>query len=175
MIPGARRATAAALLTLFSLFLLPGLPAEAEPLAPARDPSAPGEGDQASSGLFAHHTRDWATIAAGLVLTGGSFLLANQADDAYDAYLKGSDPATLAHQYDRAVHYDRWASATLLVGQAAVALGLYWRLVRHPHVQTHAERPGEGSDARAAPESGSSSLRWILDPATARIGVALSF
>jgi hypothetical protein len=62
----------------------------------------------------------------------GSFVLAGKADDAYHAYQNGTDPETLARQYDDAVKYDRWASATLIIGQVAIGGGLYLLLIKHP-------------------------------------------
>jgi len=66
------------------------------------------------------------------VLDVGSFYLAGKADDSYRAYQHGTDPATLAHDYDQAVQYDRWASGTLILGQVAIGAGLYLLLIKHP-------------------------------------------
>jgi hypothetical protein len=74
----------------------------------------------------------WVLLGGGLALDIGSFYLAGKADDSYRSYQHGTDPATLAHDYDQAVQYDRWASGTLILGQVAIGAGLYLLLIKHP-------------------------------------------
>jgi len=76
-------------------------------------------------------TPGWILLGGGLALDIGSFVLAGKADDAYRDYQAGTDPAALLQSYDDAVRYDRWASATLIVGQVAIGAGLYYLLIKH--------------------------------------------
>ena len=54
-----------------------------------------------------------ALIGAGAVLTGTSAVLRHEADGWYDRYLASSDADEIPRLYDRTVHYDRLAGATL--------------------------------------------------------------
>jgi hypothetical protein len=85
------------------------------------------------------YTRAYVALGVGAALTLGSFLLANEADNAYQRYLDETDPALLEGHYDDAQRYDHLATATLIAGQAALLLGVYWRFV-HP-----ARKPGDVS------------------------------
>lgn len=76
------------------------------------------------------YTRAYVAGGLGVALTGLSFWLADEADQAYDAYLSSSDPDQLESYYDEAVTYDRLASGALIVGQACLVLGVYWRFLR---------------------------------------------
>jgi hypothetical protein len=87
---------------------------------------------EASPAESSSKTPGWILLGGGLALDIGSFVLAGKADDAYRDYQAGTDPATLAQSYDDAVRYDRWASATLIVGQVAIGAGLYYLLIKHP-------------------------------------------
>ena len=78
------------------------------------------------------NTTGWILLAGGVALDVGSFVLAGKADDYYRDYQSGTDPATLAHNYDQSVQFDRWASGTLILGQVAIGAGLYLLLIKHP-------------------------------------------
>lgn len=78
------------------------------------------------------HTLAYASLASSVVLIGGSFVLTQQADDAYDAYLRETDPGRIETYYDRAVLYDRVASGSLLAGELLLVTGIYLRFLRHP-------------------------------------------
>ncbi len=75
------------------------------------------------------HTKAYVAGAFGLALTGVSFWLAEEADQAYADYLAGSDPALLEADFDRATRLDRISAAALVVGQASLALAIYWRFL----------------------------------------------
>jgi len=79
-------------------------------------------------------THGWAYLAlvAGAAMIGGSFVLAEQADDTYGEYLAATDPGQIEELYDRTVVYDRAAQASLLTGEALVVTGLYLRFIRRP-------------------------------------------
>ena len=110
------------------------------------------------------YLRAYLAMGAGVVLTVGSFLLAESADRAYDRYREGVDPVAIEDDYRDARRLDRWSAATLLTGQGAIALGLYWRFVRHP---SGSERAG------ALEETGP---EWSVGPfvGRGRAGVALA-
>jgi hypothetical protein len=71
-------------------------------------------------------------MAAGAALIGGSFVLAERADDTYDRYLVETDEAAIEELYDQTILYDRMARGTLIGGEGLVAYGLYLRFVRRP-------------------------------------------
>jgi hypothetical protein len=90
------------------------------------------------------------------------------------------------------VLYDRLAGGTLLVGQAAVVLGLYWRLLKRDPKPKAARPDGGlapdlplGSAERAAdtvdladhvtPETPPLRAEWIAEPWPLRVGVRLRF
>jgi hypothetical protein len=123
-------------------------------------------------------------IAAGVALSGASFLLAEKADDAYDRYLREVDPDAIQEHYDDAVRYDRFASASLLAGQAAIVLGLYWRLLHRPKPSRTGATPGapdldvaEAAGVRPAeivpPVVPRAAL--IAEPLPLRVGVRVRF
>jgi hypothetical protein len=89
-----------------------------------------GPGDAAAA--EPSHTRAYVALGAGAALTGASFLLAEAADRDYERYLVETDPARLEDRYDSARRLDRLSAGTLIAGQAALALGLYWRFLHHP-------------------------------------------
>jgi hypothetical protein len=148
-------------------------PPQAEALAPADDSPTPAA-PQPPRIERPSHARAWLALGAGVALTGLSFVFAQSADLAYADYQHGTVPGTLGADYDRAVRNDRWASATLLTGQVALALGLYWRFVRHPR----ARRADSGLEGQAPSAPGQSlALRWerSRDGRGARLGLALEF
>jgi hypothetical protein len=79
--------------------------------------------------------RHWAAYAAwvtGAALVGGSFLLTERANSAYDDYLRETDPTKIEGLYDRAVMDDRLSSASLVGGELLIVTGLYLRFLRNP-------------------------------------------
>lgn len=80
------------------------------------------------------HGHRWAYVSllGGAGLVGASFALSNRADDAYARYLVTTDVRTIETLYDRAVHYDHLAHASLLTGETLIAAGLYLRFIRRP-------------------------------------------
>jgi hypothetical protein len=85
-------------------------------------------------GQPASSTHGWAyaCMAAGVGLVGGSFLIAERADDTYQEYLDATNPQRIEELYDRTLFYDTLSRAALLSGEALVAAGLYLRFVRRP-------------------------------------------
>lgn len=84
------------------------------------------------------YTRAYVAGGIGLALTGLSFWLAEEGDQAYEEYQAGSDPAAIESAYDRAVTYDKLASGALVLGQAALVLAVYWRFLRSPDTPSDA-------------------------------------
>ena len=78
-----------------------------------------------------HHAAT-ACFLAGAGLIAGSFSLARHADRAYERYLTAQTPGDITRWYDESTRYDRWSSAALFGGEAAVATGLYLRFLRRP-------------------------------------------
>ena len=66
----------------------------------------------------------WSLITIGVALSGAAVALHHQGDDAYDLYLKSSDVSEIPDLYDEAARYDRWAAASLVVGQVCFVGGL---------------------------------------------------
>lgn len=120
------RPTAALIAALLSLQLaVPAARAHAQAAAPF--PVVPVE--TRSEG---HHVWAYLTLASGATLVGLSFMFSSRADHAYDDYLASTDPEEIDVLYDRAVHNDHLAQASLLTGEAFLATGLYLRFIRHP-------------------------------------------
>ena len=69
-------------------------------------------------------------VGTGLVVT--SFTIADRANQTYADYNAATDPVQIDALYDRTVALDRWASATLIGGEALIASGLYLRFLRRP-------------------------------------------
>ena len=78
------------------------------------------------------YTRAYVALGVGGALTVTSFVLQRQADRAYDRYLAGTDPSQISKDFDEAERLDTWSAATLLAGTGALALGVYWRFIKHP-------------------------------------------
>jgi hypothetical protein len=76
------------------------------------------------------HLLAYGAVIAGAAMVGGSFLLARQADDAYDDYLRETDPEQIETFYDRAELYDRFSSASLIGGELLIVTGVYLRFLR---------------------------------------------
>ena len=91
----------------------------AAPAVAATDPGLPSPTPD--------YTRAYVAGGLGLALTGLSFWLADEADVAYDEYLAGSDPVAFQEDFERAERLDRLSTASVLVGQAGLALAIYWR------------------------------------------------
>lgn len=79
-----------------------------------------------------NYTKAYVAAGAGLALTGLSFWLAEEADRAYADYESGSDPDQIQSDYDRTTRLDRLSAASLIAGQAGLALAVYWRFLRKP-------------------------------------------
>jgi hypothetical protein len=79
-------------------------------------------------------SRAWSygVLGTGVALISVSFLIADRADDAYQSYLKETEPGRIGSLFDRAVLYDRVSSGSLMAGEALLCLGLYWRFLRQP-------------------------------------------
>jgi hypothetical protein len=82
------------------------------------------------------HGWAYAALAGGAVLVGGSFLVAQRADQTYDDYLSETEPHRIEELYDRTVVYDNVARAALLTGEALLATGIYLRFIRRPRGAT---------------------------------------
>jgi hypothetical protein len=104
----------------WALLLLAG----AAHVAAAADPELPSPEP--------NYTKAYIAAGAGIALTGLSFWLAEEADRAYQDYETGSDPDGIQSDYDRTVRLDKLSAATLIVGQAGIALGIYWRFLSKP-------------------------------------------
>lgn len=76
------------------------------------------------------HLWAYTSLAAGVGLIAGSFLIADDANDTYEEYLASTDPSRISDLYDDTVRKDRLASATLIGGEVLVAVGLYLRFLR---------------------------------------------
>jgi hypothetical protein len=87
------------------------------------------------------HTRAYVALGAGGALTLLSFVFADQADADYARYLAETDPSRLEDAYQEARRMDRLSAATLIAGQAGLALGVYWRFLRTPRASADARAP----------------------------------
>ena len=120
------RVTAACLAACLLLeSLVPAAPAHAQAAAPF--PVVPIEAPARRS-----HTWAYVTMAGGAGLIGMSFAFARRADEAYDAYLVSTDALVIDRLYDRAVRDDHLSQASVLCGEALLAVGLYVRFIRRP-------------------------------------------
>ena len=63
-------------------------------------------------------------IGIGAALTGSAAILRREGDRWYERYQSSSDPDAIPGYFDKTVHYDRLASASLGAGQVAITLGL---------------------------------------------------
>lgn len=68
-------------------------------------------------------------IGIGAALTGSAAILRREGDRWYDRYQASSDPDKIPGYYDKTIHYDRLASASLGVGQVAISAGLFLLVV----------------------------------------------
>ena len=66
-----------------------------------------------------------AMIGAGAALTGAAALLRREGDRWYARYESSSDPDAIPRYYDRTVHFDHLAAATLGSGQVLLTAGLF--------------------------------------------------
>ena len=64
-------------------------------------------------------------IGIGAALTGSAAILRREGDHWYERYQASSDPDLIPGYYQKAVHYDRLASASLGAGQVAITAGLF--------------------------------------------------
>ena len=78
------------------------------------------------------HTWSYVAMGSGAAMVGASFLMGRRANDSYEAYLRETDPSRIDELFDRTVLYDRAASGSLLLGEALLCVGVYWRFLRRP-------------------------------------------
>lgn len=78
------------------------------------------------------HVLSYLSLVGGVGLMVTSFTIADQANQKYAEYLASTDPNQIEDLYDRTITLDRWATATLLGGEALMATGLYLRFLRRP-------------------------------------------
>jgi len=72
-------------------------------------------------------------LGTGVLLIGGSFVLAAEADDAYQQYLEETEIDQIGPLYDRTIKLDRLATGSLVTGELLLATGIYLRFLRPPH------------------------------------------
>lgn len=144
------RRTGSALAPAGFAFLLVALAACVVPAAARADAPAPS------------YTRAYVALGAGAGLTITSFILAGRADAAYERYLAETDPARLEDAFQDAKRLDRISAAALIAGQAGLALGVYWRFLRHP-------RPEANLGVEAAPAP-----TWSLAPRATADGIGIA-
>ena len=138
-----RRRTGSALVpagfALLLALLAPGTARAQDDAPPSSPPAKPS------------HTRAYVALGTGAALTGLSFVIAEQADRDYAAYLAETDPSRLEDSYQKAKRGDRLAAGVLIAGQAALALGIYWRFLHHPR-EAHTRSPAWGLAPRMGPD-----------------------
>ena len=78
------------------------------------------------------HLAAYACALAGVGLIAGSFPLADEADRRYQRYLDESDPTAIPGRWSATLRADRFASTSLLAGEALLATAAYLRFIRHP-------------------------------------------
>ncbi|MGH7726757.1 MAG: hypothetical protein ACREOU_15125 [Candidatus Eiseniibacteriota bacterium] len=100
------------------------------------------------------YTRAYIALGAGAALLLGSFLLAESADRAYERYNQETDPEEIEEAYDDAGRLDELAATTLIVGNLAIALGLYWRFIQHPKSSADLRTSQALDDAQAISPQG---------------------
>jgi len=120
-----------------------------------------------------NYTKAYVSMGLGVVLTVGSFVIAEQADQAYEDYRSGTDPGAIESDYDRAVTLDKVATASLIAGQAALVLGIYWRFIKRKPGSASAGASASADPAPPAPVG--PELALLADPARLRLGVNLRF
>ena len=97
--------------------------------APAASPFevvSPRQGDGRS------HKLAWGAAIAGAVLVGASFPLAAEADQRYEAYLVETDVDRIEDRFQSTLQMDRYAKASLLVGELLLATAVWIRFVHTP-------------------------------------------
>jgi hypothetical protein len=77
------------------------------------------------------HRAAYTLIAAGLALTGASFVLEDRAQRTYDDYLAATETRRITELYDRTAHYDRLSSGALVGGQVLIGAGIWTRFIHH--------------------------------------------
>lgn len=147
--------------------LVPGVSgAAADPYPPLDETAARvgAPGISPESELSPSYTRAYVALGVGAGLTIGSFLLAESADRAYGRYQVATDPAAIEDAYQDAKQLDRLSAACLIVGNAGLVLGLYWRFVKTP------------TNARSPARTSSGGLDPILVPTLTpdRVGLAVT-
>ena len=107
-----------------SAFLADSMPAPRVTLRRVPTLAAPPPALSSNPPLYRKRWFQWSLIGAGVVLSGAAVALHHQGDDWYDAYLSSSDVSEIDTLYDRAARCDRWAAASLVVGQVCLVGGL---------------------------------------------------
>lgn len=83
----------------------------------------PPASDAAGAPIYRKGWFQWTLIGIGAALSGAAVVFHHQGDQAYDEYLRSSNVSEIPGLYDDAVRYDRWAAASLGVGQACFVGG----------------------------------------------------
>ena len=78
------------------------------------------------------HVAAYLILGSGMALVGGSFVLTDHANAAYEDYLHETDPTRIDTFFDRAVLEDRLSSASLISGELLIVTGLYLRFLHSP-------------------------------------------
>ena len=76
------------------------------------------------------HKAAWVVALAGTGLIAASYPLAARADERYADYLAETDVALIEDRYLASRTADRWASASLLSGEALLVTAVYLRFIR---------------------------------------------
>lgn len=79
------------------------------------------------------HKMAWAVALTGVGLIVASSPLSDRADDLYADYLAETDPLKVEDAFAATQRADRFASASLLVGEGLVVTAVWLRFVRRPH------------------------------------------
>ncbi|MGH7682697.1 MAG: PEGA domain-containing protein [Candidatus Eiseniibacteriota bacterium] len=88
-------------------------------LALAAPPPSIGEG----APVYRKGWFQWTLIGLGAALSGAAVVFHHQGDEAYDRYLESSNISEIPGLYDDVVRYDRYAAASLAVGQVCFVTG----------------------------------------------------
>ena len=104
------------------------------PVAGAEPPAAPPfEIVQSRKDDGKSHKLALGAAIVGAVLVGVSFPLAAEADSRYDAYLVETDPDQIEERFQSTLTMDRYARASLLVGELLLATAVWMRFVHSPN------------------------------------------
>ena len=136
---------------------------------------------QAQTGAFEEpakpsYTTAYVSMVGGAALTVFSFVIAEQADQVYQDYRNGEDPDQIHSDYNRAVTLDRISAASLIIGQSALVLGIYWRFIKRTPTQLPSgnETQDSLSSLYQKPPERSAFSFWA-DPVRVRAGIRFEF